>query len=228
MEQNNDRNHAPERELLEAARTYPFVRTTGDRCLSAEVLQAFSKGSIQDEDTRNEILAHLRGCPTCIATLTQFRKATEVVQARQSFWHGHSRRLATALVAIIVLTLILLLWPARLSWLRRHTEVAVLDLRDASITRSVERPAATLSRYATSVRILLPAETPTGTYEVAFFIRISDPPMLKASGVATSSASGTNIFVHLDAQLSPGKYILGLKNKVSEWKYFSVQVNNQR
>jgi len=165
-------------------------------------------------------LDHLGSCSPCYRDFSQFQ---ETYQLRR-------RRTLLAIAASILICASVAGW-AFVRWHNRNeiAQVAVLDLRNWSVTRGVEpNPGAKppeVSREASRLSILLPLGSSEGKYDV----RITNPSgesLASAVGTAKLSKGVTTLPVVLRmSSVSPGTYILQIRKAGLEWNSYPLAVH---
>jgi hypothetical protein len=108
-------------------------------------------------------------------------------------------------------------------------EAASLDLKDRSVSRSVEKQAPktqplVLPARRLDLRIFLPIGSEAGPYEVHLLKKI-DEPILSATGDATIEQGVTILRARIDLSgQAAGNYLIGLRQPPSEWTYYPVSI----
>jgi hypothetical protein len=108
-------------------------------------------------------------------------------------------------------------------------ESASLDLKDRSVTRSVEKQAPkaqplNLPANRLDLSIFLPIGSEPGRYDVQLLKKI-DEPLLSVSGEATVQNGTTILRARLDLTGQPaGSFLVGLRQPPSDWTYYPVTI----
>jgi hypothetical protein len=180
-------------------------------CLTSDLLRRFVAGSVDEEATRNRILAHLDVCPRCLDAVVQLRNR-----------RIRTRRAAMALVAVVVIAAVLWIWPVIPS--THSVSVAIVDLSVAAPTRSnhqVDLPPVKVGADTRQVRIVLPKVSADGMYEIAVFKgNATDKPILQTATSPTILDHNPEMRVNMDfSRIAPGSYLLGIRHGESNWEY---------
>lgn len=161
-------------------------------------------------------LKHLASCSDCFRDVNQFRNREQ--RRRTLSWAF------AGAAAVLIVLVSLIVWTNGKSG-RNHQEEAILDLRNAAVSRSVESgghqssPAIpTLSRSARKVQVYLPKGA-EGTYEMRV-IDDSGTVAATANGNAKDAASSTVLAINIDlSHAPPGPYSLLLKRNATSTIY---------
>jgi hypothetical protein len=108
-------------------------------------------------------------------------------------------------------------------------ESASLDLKDRSVTRSIEKQAPKtqpliLPAKRLDLSIFLPVGSEPGRYDVQLLKKI-DEPLLSVSGEATVQNGNTILRARLDLTgQAAGSFLVGLRQPPSDWTYYPVTV----
>ena len=108
-------------------------------------------------------------------------------------------------------------------------ESASLDLKDRSVTRSVEKQASKaqpliLPAKRLDLSIFLPVGSEPGRYDVQLLKKI-DEPLLSVSGEATVQNGTTILRARLDLTgQTTGSFLVGLRQPPSDWTYYPVTI----
>ena len=164
-------------------------------------------------------LNHFSSCSPCFQEFTQFRKQA-VVRRRTQIW------LAAAAVFIFAI--------AGWFWVRtkpplQTAAVVVLDLRGRATVRGenppeTSQPPLDVPRNARSLNLELPIGSNEGAYDVAL-LNPNGTELFRTSSIAKLEDHIVALSVEVDlAGMSPGSYILGLRQRGSEWMRFPLRV----
>jgi hypothetical protein len=162
-------------------------------------------------------LNHLGSCSPCYRDFTELRKVREA-QLRHTLFAVA----ASILVAVGIAGWVLI---------QRHNETvlsrtAVLDLRNRSVSRSLEpnlgEPPLELPRGFSQLNIYLPPGSPEGAYEVRI-VTTSGDSLLNTGGPARLNGGVTSLRVRGDGIFArPGPYSLQIRKPPSEWSSYPL------
>jgi hypothetical protein len=195
------------------------VREATQSCPTASQLRSFAMGEyIKEDPTYQELREHLADCDRCIAILTKIR----LPRNRQARTLGFLRR-KQSLVALAAA----LIFGAISFWAfhdRTSSTSVTVDLRQ--VMRGDQSLPIALPRQATAIRVLLPAGSAIGDYDLAFFaLEARMTPILVGSGRANPENGDLVLAVPISLKaLSPGPYLLGIRH-TGDWKQYAVTVN---
>ena len=164
-------------------------------------------------------LDHLGSCSPCYRDFSQFQKTYQL---------RRKRTLLAIAASILVCASIggwgLVRWHDK----NQATQVAVLDLRDWSLTRGAEpnpgvKPLE-VSPEASRLEILLPLGSSGGEYDVRIATQ-SGESLVTAIGTAKLSEGVTALRVVLRmSSVSPGTYLLQIRKAGLEWNSYPLVV----
>lgn len=168
-------------------------------------------------------LDHLSSCSPCYRDFCGFRDAYQV-RRRNTF-------MAVAVSVLIVGAVVG--WTfIRKQEQNRLAQIALLDLRDRSVTRGIEpgsevipgeRPLE-VSRRVTHLSFYLPKDSREGPYEVRI-LKPSGESLLATDGVAKLDRGIISLQVVVSlAPARPGPYVLQIRGSGLEWTYYPLIV----
>jgi hypothetical protein len=206
----HDPQDEAERELIQALKEMPQRAGPREICPPPDLLRRFVSGLVDEEATRDRILAHLDVCPSCLDAVVQIRNRRIRI-----------RRAAMALVAVVLLAAVLWIWPIKYS--PHSVSVAVVDL-SAGPTRSnhhIDMPAVKVGADTRQVRIVLPKVSADDMYEIAVLKgEANGKPILQSAASPTMLDNNPEIRVDMDfSRIPPGSYLLGIRHGDSNWEY---------
>ena len=214
-----------EQELMNAlASRGPDVHENS--CPTPEVLNLLATGRLEDEEARLSALRHLATCDLCAVGLVQIKKSLGSQSAEQT--QQLSRRpvrtgFVMAFAATLLIAAVLWILP-RLSWLNSSSQVAVVDLRNDLLTRSIDNPPFTIAHNTKQLRIILPVGSDIGRYEVEVFSQ-NWMPVLRIFGFGRLSDQRVELLVNCDfTTVRPGHYRLELRHGRSHSEFYSILV----
>jgi hypothetical protein len=215
-------------------------------CPGTRVLRSIATKSIAMRDPVHE---HVGRCSPCFSELTEIRQA---LHRRNLTWS-----LGTAGAAVLVLAVVAYFAflrvdnPVRLeavqpgvpagtlpagnpnstSPTQAEHELALLDLRNASATRTVQPSAPTpnvrpaeIARGLLAVTVQLPLGSEAGSYEV----QLRDPALstlVLSMGVAHVENGITKLTVYIDTRSIPsGKYEFGWRPIGFDWRFYPLLI----
>ena len=164
-------------------------------------------------------LDHFSSCSPCFQDFTQFRKQA-VDRRRTQIW------LAAAAVFIFAVVG----W----FWVRTRPQVqtaviVVLDLRGRATVRGENPPETSqspleVSRNAKTLNLELPIGSNEGAYDVAL-LNPSGAELFRTSAIAKLEDHIVVLRADVDLTgVSPGSYVLGLRQSGLEWMRFPIRV----
>ena len=164
-------------------------------------------------------LNHFSSCSPCFQEFTQFRKQA-VTRRRTQIW------LAAAAVFLFAI--------AGWFWVRTRPKVqtaviVVLDLRGRATVRGenppdVGQPPLEVPRSAKSLNLELPIGSNEGAYEVALLNR-NGAELFRTPATAKLEDHIVVLTANVDfAGVSPGSYLLGVRQPSREWTRYPVRV----
>ncbi|SRR5213593_3883718 len=224
------------------------VCNTSERkeCPGSSVLRDIATKSIPMRDPVHE---HVGSCSPCFSELTDIRRK---LHRRNLTW-----ALGTAGAAVLVLAVVTYFafhrvnGPVREEAIQHREpnglqtggstptrptpqaqyEIALLDLRHASATRTVQpagssanlQPAA-ISRGLLALTVQLPIGSEAGSYEVG--IRQPNQPMIRsAKGKATIESGITKLLINIDTRsLQPGEYEFAWRLPDFSWMNYPILI----
>lgn len=164
-------------------------------------------------------LDHFSSCSPCFREFTAFR---------QTAIQRHTVTGIGIAAAILVASLLSLIWIRTHKAPGEASQVAVLDLRDRSAVRGPQpanaNPPLLVPATFSQLVLDLPFGSPEGTYEIAVFDQ-SDHVILNRS--ARASMEDHAIVLRLREKVSlaeKGTYLLGIRRSDIDWSYYPVQV----
>jgi hypothetical protein len=199
-----------ERELLQALADLPAGNRPVEICPIPDLLLSFFAGSVTDEKTQRQVLAHLSVCPTCRHKMSELRK-------RRLHLKWAVRMVAAV---IVIVAAILWAWPRRTAPHKDSQEIAVVDLAP-KITRGIEDLPVKVSHTTRRFRIVLPSGSAAGPYEVELLApQAKDSPILTTAADTEVANGRQQLNIRLDLEsLAPGPYLLAIRHRNSGWVY---------
>ena len=176
-------------------------------CATPEVLNLLATGRLEDEEARLSALRHVATCDVCAGRLVQIKKSLGSQSTEKT--HQLSRRpvrkgFVIAFVATLIIAAIVWILP-QLNWLKSSSQVAVVDLRNDLLTRSIDNPF-TVAHTARRLRIILPSGSDVGEYEIEV-LGANGTSVLKTSGLGKLSDHEIELWADADfRRLRPGRY----------------------
>jgi len=206
-------------DLLDRGLSKDFPNPGRVGCPDPAVLRDIAKHKIPLSQA-DKWLNHLSSCSPCFQDFCKFRTETAV-----------SRRvlqMALAAAAVILIVIGGLLWVRSRSS-SVQTATVTIDLRERSIARG-ENPAEIgqspleLSRRARHLVLDLPVGSKEGSYDVALLGGNGDG-VRSATGMAQLEDHVVILRADIDlAGVSPGSYLLGVRQPGLEWNRYPVHV----
>jgi hypothetical protein len=206
---------------LESVLRTQFPNPRRDGCPGISTLRAIATKRIS---MRDPAVDHVGHCSPCFAELTDMRRA---IQRRNTFvWAG------SAAAAVLVLALLINNYGLRSGPTAppRH-EVAMIDLRHASITRSVQpsgpggQPTIELPRAILTLTIQLPVGSEPGDYEVTIRKPNESAGVVKGHGTAHLDNGVTKLTVGLDSSVIPtGNYDIAWRMAAFDWQSYPIKI----
>ena len=195
-------------------REFPNPERVG--CPPSEVLKDMASHRVPLAEAENW-LDHLGSCSPCYRDFSQFQKSYQL----------RRKRTLLAIAASILVCASIGGW-ALVRWHNRNeiAQVAVLDLRNWSVTRSVEpnpgvKPLE-VNREASRLSILLPLGSSEGEYDVRI-AKQSGELLMAATGVAKLGNGVTALQVAVNlSSVSPGSYVLQIRKADLEWNSYPL------
>jgi hypothetical protein len=208
-----------EKELLQALADLPTddAEQKGD-CPNTVQLRAFAVGE-SPKDGAERIMEHLAYCDACLARMKEIRPELP----RKSLRPILLRNRLVFVLACLVLLVFGLWWGIRH---RAAPMVATVNLQQ--ITRGEDASLIHLDRNAHSLRLILPAGSIAGQYDVAIFsLSKSSSPLLFNS--ASTLFEGGTLTLTVPTSVTgfkPGLYLLGVRHTgATAWAKYSVTVD---
>lgn len=132
-----------------------------------------------------------------------------------------------AVAASVLIVVGLSTW-AMLRHNNQHIALAVVDLRDRSLTRGTEppptEPPLEISRNVSHLDIYLPKGSNDGSYDVRV-TSVRSEPLFSGTGEATLEQGLTLLRVDLSmSSAKPGNYLLQIRRDDSEWVSFPLEI----
>ena len=165
-------------------------------------------------------LNHLSSCSPCFQDFRRYR--AEAARGRRRIF-----QVALAAAAVVLVIIGGLLWVSN----RPSTQMAVvtIDLRERSVARG-DNPAETnqtpfdISRHGRHLVLELPIGSKEGGYEVAL-LGSDGEEIKRTTGVAQLENHIVTLKADLDiGDISPGSYVLGVRQPGLEWSRYPVRV----
>jgi hypothetical protein len=204
-----------ERELLQAA---VEAREATGSCPTTSQLISFAMGNYGDGDPAiSELKKHLEDCDSCIARL----KAIRPPRGRQTLAPSFLKTRSFAAVAVALVVAAISFWAIR----SQGPLVATVDLRQ--VVRGIEPSSINLNRNADIIRVLLPAGSSDGDYDLGIFISTTAVSPIRLGATRATFENGDvviRVAISLK-ELRPGPYLLGIRHAGTEWAKYVVTVN---
>jgi hypothetical protein len=188
-------------------------------CPDSSILRGIAQHKIPLSQA-DQWLNHLSSCTPCFQDFRRFR-AEAASEKRRVF--------QIALVAAAVLLIVI----GGLLWVRSRPSVQMatvtLDLRERSVARGENPSEASqapleLSRSAKHLVLDLPIGSKEGSYELALLGSRGDE-VRSTTGVAQLENHSVVLRADIDlAGVTPGSYVLGLRQPGLEWNRYPVRV----
>jgi hypothetical protein len=206
-------------DVLERGLSREFPNPDRIGCPGSAVLRGIAFHKLRLAEV-HQWMDHLSTCSPCYQEFTQLRKQSVTQRRHLQVW------LAAAAVVILTVTGWL--------WVRTHLavqgpETAVLDLRSISVTRGESSPQTNfptleVRRSAKHLVLDLPIGSAEGSYDLALESE-SGTQLLSATG--TAQLHDGVVVLRADVQfrdVSPGVYVLGLRQPGLEWVWYRVRI----
>ena len=216
------KSNAADKRLLDILRqglATEFPNTERIGCPGNSLLKGIAQGKVSLTEAE-PWLDHLGSCSPCFQEFKEFRRQSAMQRRRVLTW-------ATAAA-------VLLFAAAGWLWIRPRqsvevTTVAVLDLRDRSVSRG-QSPSATsqapleIPRTTKHLILDLPIGSNEGLYDVGLLTQAGDQ-ILSATGIARLHDHVTDLRVDIDLRsVQPGSYSLGVRQDGVEWSRYLIRV----
>jgi hypothetical protein len=209
-----------EKEVLQALADLPTddFEQKGD-CPNTVQLRAFAVGeSLKDRVER--IAEHLAYCDACLGRMKEIRAELP----SKTFWPILFRNRAAFLLACIVLLAFGFWWGIQH---RAVSMVATVNLEQ--VTRGEDDSLVHVNRNTHSLRLILPAGSVAGQYEVAIFSSSNtNSPLLFNSESTFFEGRTLTLTMPIDvAGFKPGLYLLGVRHEgAASWAKYSVAIDS--
>ncbi|HEX5370278.1 MAG TPA: hypothetical protein VFY10_12760 [Dehalococcoidia bacterium] len=202
---------------------------TREGCPPREQLASLSRRELRIGDPAYD---HLFKCSPCYR---EFRALQQAEAARQKAAVSRKRLLYVAAAAVLVLAIagswFVLRRPGNTTApvpTMQAVQIARLDLRPFSVTRSDERtkepPPLVLSRARLNVTLLLPVGSEPGSYDVQL-LDSNLQSRATSTGTATIVDFITTLATTLDTSALPaGSYQLAVRRQGEDWRMFPAQL----
>ena len=202
---------------------------TREGCPPREQLVSLSRRELPIGDPAYD---HLSKCSPCYR---EFRALQQAEAARQKAAVSRKRLLYVAAAAVLVLAIagswFVLRRPGNTTApvpTMQAVQIARLDLRPFSVTRSDERtkepPPLVLSRARLNVTLLLPVGSEPGSYDVQL-LDSNLQSRATSTGTATIVDFITTLATTLDTSALPaGSYQLAVRRQGEDWRMFPAQL----
>jgi hypothetical protein len=184
--------------------------------------------------TRDVAWEHVTHCSPCYREFLDLRTQVQVQLERRRRAFLRRRVVIAAVVVVLAGGAIATYEISQRGALRNPPvagpyESASLDLKDRSLTRSVEKQAPKtqpliLPAKRLDLSIFLPIGSEPGRYDVQLLQKI-DEPLLSVSGEATVQNGTTILRARLDLTGKPaGSFLVGLRQPPADWTYYPVSI----
>lgn len=184
--------------------------------------------------TRDAVWEHVTHCSPCYREFLDLRTQVkaELERRRRAVLR---RRVVVAAIVFVLAGGAIVTYEISQRGAFRSTPVAgpyesaSLDLKDRSVTRSVEKQAPKaqpliLSAKRLNLSIFLPIGSEPGRYDVQLLKKI-DEPLLSVSGEARVQNGTTILRARLDLTgQTAGSFLIGLRQPSSDWTYYPVSI----
>jgi hypothetical protein len=195
-----------------------FPNPERNDCPGITTLRQIAKKRISMSDPA---VTHVGGCSPCFAELRQLRRTAR----RQNTFAV----LCTASVAMLLLVWVLFsnlgLWKSSPSPSQSDHVAALLDLRNASASRSTSSGMAPmpleLPRGLLNLTIYLPVGAESGQYDIQ--LRRGNETIAMESGQGTIENGITRLSIIVDTRpIRVGEYQIAWRQRAFEWQYFPI------
>jgi hypothetical protein len=184
--------------------------------------------------TRDAVWEHVTHCSPCYQEFLDLRTQVKAQLERRRQAVLRRRVVVAAIVVVLAGGAIATYEVSQRGGLRNPPvagpyESASLDLKDRSVTRSVEKQAPKaqpliLPAKRLDLSIFLPIGSEPGRYDVQLLKKI-DEPLLSVSGEATVQHGTTILRARLDLTgQTTGSLLIGLRQPPSDWTYYPVTI----
>jgi hypothetical protein len=231
MDESADQIFEELQDIVQQAILREFPNPERKGCLGTESLRQLAN---RPRPTRDAEWEHVTHCSPCYREFLDLRNQVKIELARQRRAVLRRRVVVAAMIVVLAGGGIATYEISQRGYFRITStagtyESASLDLKDRSVSRSVEKQAPKAQPLVLPARrldlsILLPIGSEPGIYDVQLLKKI-DEPILSASGEATVQQGITVLRAKIDLAGQPaGNYLVGLRQTPSEWTYYPVSI----
>lgn len=231
MDESADQIFEELQDIVQQAILREFPNPERKGCSGTESLRQLAN---RPRPTRDAVWEHVTHCSPCYREFLDLRTQVKSQRERQRRIEIRRRVLVAAALLVLVGGAVATYEMSQRGYFRTAPpagtyESASLDLKDRSVSRSVEKQAPKTQPLVLPARrldlsILLPIGSEPGIYDVQLLKKI-DEPILSASGEATVQQGITVLRAKIDlAGQAAGNYLIGLRQTPSEWTYYPVSI----
>jgi len=206
---------------FESAVLAQFPNPERKDCPGTGTLRAIANKRIS---MRDPALAHVGQCSPCLAELAEMRQAT---RQRNLVWMAASATVAAVLLLVLIGPSVL--WRDHSVPVSPQTQriAAMLDLRNASASRTVQPPPSNqprieIPRGLLTLTVVLPLASEPGTYKVEIR-KANQSSSAAAQGLATIENGVTVLHLSINTTLlEAGDYEFAWKLPEFDWRYHPI------
>lgn len=231
MDESADQIFEELQDIVQQAILREFPNPERKGCSGTESLRQLAN---RPRPTRDAVWEHVTHCSPCYQEFLDLRTQVKSQRERQRRIEVRKRVFVTAALLFLAGGAVAMYEMSQRGYFRTTPpagtyESASLDLKDRSVSRSVEKQAPKTQPLVLPARrldlsILLPVGSEPGRYDVQLLKKIDDP-ILSVSGEASVQQGITVLRAKIDlAGQGVGNYLIGLRQPPSEWTYYPVTI----
>jgi hypothetical protein len=231
MDESADQIFEELQDIVQQAILREFPNPERKGCPGAESLRQLAN---RPRPTRDADWEHVTHCSPCYREFLDLRRQVKAQREQERRVAVRRRVLAVAALLVIVAGAAATYEISQRGYFRTTSpagtyESASLDLKDRSVSRSVEKQAPKTQPLVLPARrldlsIFLPIGSEAGRYDVQLLKKI-DEPILSATGDARIEQGVTVLRARIDLSgQAAGNYLIGLRQSPSEWTYYPVTI----
>ncbi len=231
MDESADQIFEELQDIVQQAILREFPNPERNGCPGAKSLRQLAN---RPRPTRDAVWEHVTHCSPCYREFLDLRTQVKAQREQERRVAVRRRVLVSATLLVIVAGAAATYQMAQRGYFRTTPtagtyESASLDLKDRSVSRSVEKQAPknqplVLPARRLDLRIFLPIGSEPGRYDVQLLKNI-DEPILSASGEAAVEQGVTILRAKIDLTgQAGGNFLIGLRQPPSEWTYYPVTI----
>jgi hypothetical protein len=231
MDESADQIFEELQDIVQQAILREFPNPERNGCPGAEPLRQLAN---RPRPTRDAVWEHVTHCSPCYREFLDLRAQVKSQREQERRVAVRRRVLAVAALLVIAAGAAATYEMSKRGYFRSTPPVgtyesASLDLKDRSVSRSVEKQAPKTQPLMLPARrldlsIFLPIGSEAGRYDVQLLKKI-DEPILSATGDARIEQGVTILHARIDLSgQTIGNYLIGLRQSPSEWTYYPVTI----